>query len=180
MFRLSEQQPRSELSRVPRHREFIISWPSDVILKHKFVTCLGGGGGPELVRGSVLPWSLIKQRAKPWGFLRKQNTPLCTCMSLKWRGCRYPEKTASREYLDCLFCLFSTLCALAWHSLASDLKSWVCRQFANYDSTRPFWLLLEWVGESQPPPWPPMAICDLEQNLWGKYNCLNYCSFICF
>lgn len=43
MFRLSEQQPRSELSRVPRHRQFIISWPSDVILKHKFVTCLGRG-----------------------------------------------------------------------------------------------------------------------------------------
>lgn len=43
MFRLSEQQPQSELSRVPRHRQFIISWPSDVILKHQFVACLGRG-----------------------------------------------------------------------------------------------------------------------------------------
>lgn len=28
--------------------------------------------------------------------------------------------------------------------------------------------------------WPPIGICDLEQNLCEKYNCLNYCSFICF
>ena len=149
-----------------------------MILKYKHVTYLGRGVGRNWSREAYF-LEVFKQRAKPWGFLTKQNKPLCTAW-VWMKGLQVSREGSFPRIREGRFCSFSTLCALAWHSLVSDLKSWVCRQFANYDPTRHFWLQSECVGVSQPPPRPPMAICDLEQNLWEKYNCLNYCSFICF
>ena len=52
-------------------------WSSDVILKYKHVTCLGRGVDRDWSREAYF-LEVLKQRAKPWGFLTKQNTPLCT------------------------------------------------------------------------------------------------------
>lgn len=128
------------LSRVPNPMEVIMSLVSDVILKYKHVTCLGRGVDRNWSREALLPPKSLS-KGKPWGFLTKQNTPLC--LAWVWNegvaGIQegsFPGNTPRRS-----FCSFSThLCASAWHSLVSDLKSWVCRQFANYDPTRHFWL----------------------------------------
>lgn len=159
-----------------------ISWLSYVFPKQKLDLMAKSEGQAGAGAGKQV--ASPRPRAHPGGFARKeaaasQLPPAGVVPGLRLRN-GLAESAASRETWVMIFAVFYP-CACAWRSLASDLRDCVCRQFANFDCTRHFWLngLSEWVGAGTQP-WPSVANCDLEQNLCEKSNCLNYCSFICF
>lgn len=115
--------------------------------------CQGARGEPELVQGCTLLEALWTKELNREAFLQIEEPT-----SPGARAAVVPRNEVEtwgyregrlRETEIFVFCLFSTLCASAWHSQASDLKRWVRRQLANCDHRRLFWLRSEWVGGSQ-------------------------------
>lgn len=144
MFRLSDQQTLIKALQDIHHRELIIYWLDDVFPRQKFMTCLWQGvrSGQELTGDSMLLWIPINQRAKPWGFLRKQSIPLYSAWVQVWYPTRWElqldrEDSLQRIPTSSFLCVFYSLC----FSLAlTDLwfKELNLQQFANYDPMRHF------------------------------------------